>query len=105
MGIFSSMAKVRAAQLRVAVAREETVRPAAALIARGYEHPLTVLGVAAGSGFLLSNIKLNPMAVPGVSGLVAGGVADLVARAASIAAGTFFGDLAGNAADAADSVS
>lgn len=105
MGIFSSMAKVNAARARVAVAREETVRPAAALIARGYEHPLTVMGVAAGTGFLLSNVKLNPMAVPGVSGLVAGGVADLIARAASIAAGTFLGDLAGGVADVTDDAS
>lgn len=104
MSIFKSMAKVTAARARVEAAREETVRPAAALIARGYEHPLTVVGLAAGTGFLLSNIKLNPLAVPGMSGVVAGGVADLIARGVSVAAGSFLGDLASDAADVADEV-
>ncbi|SEM52152.1 hypothetical protein SAMN02800694_1377 [Luteibacter sp. UNCMF331Sha3.1] len=102
MGIFSSIAKVSEARARVAIAREETVRPAAALIARGYEHPLTVLGVAAGSGFLLSKIKVNPLSVPGVSGIVAGGAADLVTRVISMAAGSVLGDLAVGAADGAE---
>ncbi|SEW24891.1 hypothetical protein [Luteibacter sp. 329MFSha] len=104
MGIFRSIANVNEARARVVAAREETVRPAAALIARGYEHPLTVVGVAAGAGFLLSNVKLNPLAVPGVSGIVAGGAADLIARGLSIAAGSFLGDLAGAATDVAEPV-
>ncbi|SEO33086.1 hypothetical protein SAMN02800692_0267 [Luteibacter sp. UNC138MFCol5.1] len=104
MGIFRSIANVTEARARVVAAREETVRPAAALIARGYEHPLTVVGVAAGAGFLLSNVKLNPLAVPGVSGIVAGGAADLIARGVSIAAGSFLGDLAGAATDVAEPV-
>ncbi|MDR6937408.1 hypothetical protein [Luteibacter sp. 3190] len=104
MGIFRSIANVTEARARVVAAREETVRPAAALIARGYEHPLTVVGVAAGAGFLLSNVKLNPLAVPGVSGIVAGGAADLIARGLSIAAGSFLGDLAGSATDVAEPV-
>ncbi|MGN6093386.1 hypothetical protein HBF26_07645 [Luteibacter jiangsuensis] len=104
MSVFKSMAKVTAARARVMAAREETVRPAAALIARGYEHPLTVVGLAAGTGFLLSNVKLNPLAVPGMSGVVAGGVADLIARGVSVAAGSFLGDLASDAADVADEV-
>lgn len=102
MGIFNSMAKVTEARARVAAARVQTVEPAAALIARGYEHPLTVLGIAAGSGFLLSNIKVNPLAVPGVSGIVAGGTADLIGKIVSIAAGSFLGDLARGAADVPD---
>jgi len=104
VGIFRSIANVTEARARVVAAREETVRPAAALIARGYEHPLTVVGVAAGAGFLLSNVKLNPLAVPGVSGIVAGGAADLIARGVSIAAGSFLGDLAGAATDVAEPV-
>jgi len=104
VGIFRSIANVTEARARVVAAREETVRPAAALIARGYEHPLTVVGVAAGAGFLLSNVKLNPLAVPGVSGIVAGGAADLIARGLSIAAGSFLGDLAGAATDVAEPV-
>lgn len=102
MGIFQSIAKVTEARARVAAARVETVEPAAALIARGYEHPLTVLGIAAGSGFLLSKVKMNPLAVPGVSGLVAGGTADLIGRIVSIAAGNFLGDLASGTAEAAE---
>jgi hypothetical protein len=102
MGIFKSMAKVTQARAEVAIAREATVQPAAALIARGYEHPLTVMGIAAGSGFLLSSVKLNPLAVPGVSGLVAGGTADIIGKVISMAAGSFLGDFAGDAADAAE---
>ncbi|UPG90297.1 hypothetical protein L2Y96_00570 [Luteibacter aegosomaticola] len=104
MGIFSSMAKVTEARARVAAARAETVEPAAALIARGYEHPLTVLGLAAGSGFLLSSVKVNPLGVPGVSNLVAGGTADIVGKIVSIAAGSFLGEMASDAADAADEI-
>lgn len=104
MGIFSSIGKVTAARAEVVAARAETVRPAASLIARGYEHPLTVVAVAAGSGFLLSNVKLNPLAVPGVSGIVAGGTADLIARVVSMAAGSFLGDMASEAADVAEPV-
>jgi hypothetical protein len=100
MGIFNSMAKVTKARAEVAIAREQTVQPAAALIAKGYEYPLTVLGIAAGSGVLLSSIKVNPLAVPGVSGLVAGGTADIISKVISMAAGSFLGDFAGDAADA-----
>ncbi|KAG9546826.1 hypothetical protein KCV01_g24215, partial [Aureobasidium melanogenum] len=67
----------------------------------GYEHPLTVLGLAAGSGFLLSNVNINPLSVPGVSSLVAGGGADLVGKVISIAASSILGDFAGDGADAA----
>ena len=101
MGIFSSMARVTEARAKVAIAREETVAPAAALIARGYEHPLTVLVLAAGSGFLLSNVNVNPLAVPGVSSLVAGGSADLIGKIISMAAGGILGDFAGDPADTA----
>jgi len=104
MGIFSSMARVTKARAEVAIARQQTVEPAAALIARGYEYPLTVLGIAAGSGVLLSSVKINPLAVPGVSGLVAGGTADIISKVISMAAGSFLGDLAGGAADVADEV-
>jgi hypothetical protein len=104
MGIFNSMAKVTKARAEVALARQQTVEPAAALIARGYEYPLTVLGIAAGSGVLLSSVKINPLAVPGVSSLVAGGTADIIGKVISMAAGSFLGDLAGGAADVADEV-
>ena len=104
MGIFSSMARVTKARAEVALARQQTVEPAAALIARGYEYPLTVLGIAAGSGVLLSSVKINPLAVPGVSGLVAGGTAEIISKVISMAAGSFLGDLAGGAADVADEV-
>jgi len=104
VGIFNSMAMVTKARAEVALARQQTVEPAAALIARGYEYPLTVLGVAAGSGVLLSSVKINPLAVPGVSGLVAGGAADIIGKVISMAAGSFLGDLAGGAADVADGV-
>lgn len=104
MGIFNSMAKVTKARAEVALARQQTVEPAAALIARGYEYPLTVLGIAAGSGVLLSSVKINPLAVPGVTSLVASGTADIIGKVISMAAGSFLGDLAGGAADVADEV-
>ncbi len=104
MSIFNSMAKVTKARAEVALARQQTVEPAAALIARGYEYPLTVLGIAAGSGVLLSSVKINPLAVPGVSSLVAGGTADIISKVISMAAGSFLGDLAGGAADVTDEV-
>ncbi|MDF3983014.1 hypothetical protein P3W24_15685 [Luteibacter sp. PPL201] len=99
MGIFSSMAKVTKARAEVVLAREETVAPAASLIARGYEHPLTVVSVAAGAGFLLGTTRMNPLAVPGVSGLVAGGSADIVSRIISTVAGGLIGDLVGGGGD------
>jgi hypothetical protein len=37
-----------------------------------------------------------------VSGVVAGGVADLIARGVSVAAGSFLGEFASDAADVAD---
>jgi hypothetical protein len=104
VGIFNSMAKVTKARAEVALARQQTVEPAAALIARGYEYPLTVLGIAAGSGVLLSSVKINPLAVPGVTSLVASGTADIIGKVISMAAGSFLGDLAGGAADVADEV-
>ncbi|MBB3226572.1 hypothetical protein FHW69_001162 [Luteibacter sp. Sphag1AF] len=90
MGILSNMAAVTEARARMAVARVETTEPAAALVAKGYEHPLTVMGMAAGVGFFLSNVKMNPLAVPGVSTLVAGGASDLVGQLVSLAAGSLF---------------
>src|ERR1700750_563538 len=102
MGILQSMAKVTEARARVAVARVETVAAAAGLIARGYEHPLTVLGIAAGSGFLLSKVNISPFSVPGVSSVLAGGSADLIGKIVSIAAGHFLGDLASGAVETAE---
>lgn len=99
MGIFRNIAKVTEARARVVVARKQTVEPAAALIARGYENPLTVLGIAAGGGVLLSKVKLNPLAVPGVSGLVAGGTADIIGKVVSMAAGSFLGEMVTGLAD------
>ncbi len=58
--------------------------------------------MAAGSGFLLSKVRLNPLAVPGVTGVVAAGSADLIGKIVSIAAGSFLGEMAGDAADAAE---
>jgi hypothetical protein len=89
MKIMRDIAAVKAAKARMAVARVETTEPAASLIARGYENPLTVMGMAAGAGFLLSQTKINPMGVPGVSSLLAGGVAEVVGKVAMMAAGSF----------------
>ncbi|TCV96490.1 hypothetical protein EC912_102841 [Luteibacter rhizovicinus] len=74
----------------MAAARIETTEPAAALIAKGYEYPLTVMGMAAGAGFLLSNVNVNPLAVPGVSGLITGGASSIIGQVVSLAAGSIF---------------
>jgi hypothetical protein len=80
------IAAVKAAQTRMAIARIETIEPASALISRGYEHPLTVMGMAAGAGFLLSQVNVSPARIPGVSSLLAGGIAEVVGKVAMMAA-------------------
>ncbi len=80
MKLFGQIGKVRAAQARVAAHRAELVAPAAALLARGERHPLTVLGVASGAGFVLGSLDVHPLRVPGLSPLLRSGLAEAVAQ-------------------------
>jgi hypothetical protein len=87
MKIMRNIAAVKTAQARMAIARVEATEPAAALISKGYEHPLTVMGMAAGAGFLLSQVDISPARVPGVSSVLAGGIAEVVGKVVMMAAG------------------
>jgi len=80
MSLFRQLGKVRAAQRRVAAHRAELAVPAAALLARGERHPLTVLGAAGGAGFVLGSLDMHPMHVPGVGPLLRGGLAEAVTQ-------------------------
>lgn len=79
MSVFKQNAKVQAARLRVRAARHELSTPAAALLARGSEYPLTTVGVAAGAGFVLGSLNVHPLRVPGLAPLLGGGLAEAVA--------------------------
>lgn len=78
MSIFRKAANVRAAKLRVRIARHAVLKPASALLAREREYPLTTVGGAAGAGFLLGMLNVHPLRVPGLSALLSGGVAEVV---------------------------
>jgi hypothetical protein len=79
MNIFDRVAKVKAAQVRMGVARRELSAPAAALLVRSHRHPLTTVGAAAGAGFVLGTLNVHPLRVPGLGPLLSGGLAEAVA--------------------------
>lgn len=54
--------------------------PAAALLARGRDNPLTSVSLAAGIGVALGAADVHPLRVPGVRALLSGGVAELVTK-------------------------
>lgn len=80
MNLFKQLARVRVAKLRMASARHELGVPANALLARGREHPLTTVGVAGGTGFVLGSLNIHPLRVPGLASLVSGGAAEAIAH-------------------------
>lgn len=80
MSVFDRVAKVHAAQLRMRTARHALTTPAAALLVRGRAHPLTMVGSAAGAGFVLGSLGVHPLRVPGLGPLLGGGVAEVVAH-------------------------
>jgi hypothetical protein len=79
-GLFKQIEKVRKAQARVAVHRNELATPAAALLARGHRHPLTTVGAAAGAGFVLGSTGVGALRVPGMASMISTGIADIVAH-------------------------
>jgi hypothetical protein len=79
MSVWKQNAKVQAARLRVRAARHELSTPAAALLARGRDYPLTTVGAAAGAGFVLGSLNVHPLRVPGLAPLLGGGLAEAVA--------------------------
>ncbi len=80
MSLFKKIENVRKARERVAIHRDEVATPAAALLRRGYRHPLTTVGAAAGAGFVLGTLGVGPLRVPGLVSLLSGGFAEIVAH-------------------------
>jgi len=79
MSLFKQLKRVRDARQRVALHRDEMAAPAAALLERGYQHPLTTVGAAAGAGFVLGSLGVSPLRVPGLLTTVGAGLAEVVA--------------------------
>lgn len=79
MSLFKQLKRVDRARQRVAHHREEMAVPAAALLERGYRHPLTTVGAAAGAGFVLGSLGVGPLRVPGLMTTISAGLAEIVA--------------------------
>lgn len=75
MNMFKQLARVRVAKWRMTVARHELGRPVNALLASAREHPLTSVGIASGTGFVLGSLNVHPLRVPGLASLLSGGMA------------------------------
>ncbi len=86
MSIFRQLHAVRVAQTRSQEARHELAVPAQALLSRGQRYPLTTVGMAAGAGFVLGQLNVHPLRVPGLGALLSGTVAEVVAQAARLIA-------------------
>lgn len=86
MSLLKQLKRVRVARQRVAQHREEMTAPAAALLERGYRHPLTTIGAAAGAGFALGTLGVGPLRVPGLVTAVSTGLAEVVAHGARLIA-------------------
>lgn len=79
MSLFKQLEIVRVARQRVARHRDEVAVPAAMLLERGYQHPLTTVGAAAGAGFVLGTLGVGPLRVPGLVSTVSAGLAQIMA--------------------------
>jgi hypothetical protein len=80
MSLFKQIEKVDKARRRVAMHRNELAVPAASLLLRGYRYPLTTMGAAVGAGVVLGSLGVGAMRVPGLSSLLSGGIAEIVAQ-------------------------
>lgn len=78
MKIARQLAQVRLAQAEVRAARAGVGMPVDALLGRVRNHPFTSMGVAAGAGVAMAQMDFHPLRVPGVGGLLGGGVLELV---------------------------
>ncbi len=81
MSIVGKLSVVRKAQLRADAARNEWNGATTALLARSVSHPLTTVGIAAGTGVVLGGLNVRPWRVPGIGMLLSGGLGDLTAIA------------------------
>lgn len=79
MGLLRKLKRVRKAREQLAIAQTELQVPGRALLARGRRYPLTCVGSAAGAGFVLGQLNVHPLSVPGLGSLLTGGLAEAVA--------------------------
>lgn len=86
MSLFKQLQVVRSAQARSQEARHELAVPANALLSRGVRYPLTTVGAAAGAGFVLGQLNVHPLRVPGLGALLSGTAAELVGQGARLLA-------------------
>jgi hypothetical protein len=86
MSLIKQLHAVREAQGRAQNAREEVAVPAQALLSRGQQYPLTTVGMAAGAGFVLGQLNVHPLRVPGLGALLSGTAAEVVGQAVRLAA-------------------
>jgi hypothetical protein len=86
MSLIKHLHAVREAQGRAQEAREALGVPARALLARGERYPLTTVGMAAGAGFVLGQLNVHPLRVPGLGALLSGTAAEVVGQAVRLVA-------------------
>ncbi|QNK03448.1 hypothetical protein [Dyella telluris] len=86
MSLIKQLHAVREAQDRAQNARGELAVPAQALLSRGQRYPLTTVGMAAGAGFVLGQLNVHPLRVPGLGALLSGTAAEVVGQAMRLVA-------------------
>ena len=86
MSLIKQLQAVRAARTQAQDARHELAVPAQALLSRGQRHPLATVGVAAGAGFVLGQLNVHPLRVPGLGALLSGTAAEVVGQSARLLA-------------------
>ena len=86
MSLIKQLHAVREAQGRAQDARGELAVPAQALLSRGQRYPLTTVGMAAGAGFVLGQLNVHPLRVPGLGALLGGTAAEVVGQATRLVA-------------------
>ena len=92
MSLTKQLHAVRAATTHVQAARHELAVPAHSLLSRGHRYPLTTVGMAAGAGFVLGQLNMHPLRVPGLGALLSGTAAEVVGQAVRLVAEFAQGD-------------
>jgi hypothetical protein len=92
MSMFGQHARVRTAQRRMSQARRAVAVPASALLARGERHPWVILGVAAGAGFVMGRMNVQPLRLPGMGSLLGAVMTEVTAIGAAFLARSSAGD-------------
>jgi len=86
MSLTKRLHAVRVAKDQAQDARHALAEPAHALLSRGQRYPLATVGVAAGAGFVLGQLNVHPLRVPGMSALLGGTAAEVMGQAARLVA-------------------